>query len=188
MRALTSFVLSMVLAVSYAAAEDEQTQRCIWQCLQAAGGNAASSAYNQCVANYCVASDASGLTQEADGTERWQAGTIDGGGFAGADAIGMSGEAGIYYFYERGRRYLRLVGVACGPAMVTLIVDGQAYPVSFDWGPSRELEAPVSSKEPLMSAIRGGAILDFVNSGGQKIFSMRLAGSNAAIAQADQLC
>lgn len=181
-------MFSVLLMSSFVKAEDEQTQRCIWQCLQASGGNAADPGYSQCVANFCVASNGSGTRSAADATASWQARAIVGGGFAGADAIGFPGEVGIYYFCERGRRYLRLVGIEGGGATVQFVIDGRSYPVSFAFGPSGDLEAAVSLQAPVMNAIRSGSQLDFVNASGRKVFSLRLNGSSAAISQAEAMC
>lgn len=167
---------------------EEELQRCVWRCL-ASDGPAENPAYHACVARSCGSGAAppepgggdGAASGPSDPTRVWAvARAPDGAMYAGIDAAGRAGAAGLYLFCRGGQARLVLVGMS-GSGTWRLSVDGSGYTLSAAPGSRGWPELALPYDAPVLRALGGGGGAELRDPSGRVAMRVSLRGSREAI-------
>lgn len=173
-----------------------EMQRCVWRCLEGRGAD--DPAYHACVDRVCTGQAAATPDrqkraarpgrQSSDPTRVWQTGSRDGARYAGIDAPGRAGEAGLYYTCYDGRGSLMVLGLGKNVERLRLVIDRRPFEVNLrrkvDGNPARNLK----TGSRLMRALQSGERLVVRRPNGTMIWRLSLDGSSRALSRASRNC
>jgi hypothetical protein len=164
----------------------EEEQRCVWQCLANSPGGAASSAYNRCVEEMCVAQPHATQPNAAPAPRAsWTSGAGKGGShYAGVEIPGKS----FSYLCKRGGPgLLAVAGLSRRADAIALRIDQQDYGLPFvAQNGILYTDAPAGSH--LLRALLAGSTVRVSDTSSGASASFPLSGSGAAIRKAMAGC
>ncbi|MBK1636606.1 hypothetical protein [Rhodovulum adriaticum] len=157
-------------------ADPMEMQRCVWRCLNQFGP-ASNPAYHDCVQRVCVPD-----------RPRWSGGQIRDGSGEYAAVGTADGRFQLYYLCGRaGQSALVLSGLEGPSAVLSLVVDGRPYDLSFEGeGGAHAVGVPPGS--PILSAMATGQTLTVRNVAGYTVATFGLDGAGAEISAAQARC
>lgn len=185
MRAVLFSILLLLPAAVAGQIDTSALQRCVWACLAGPGkGDAASAAYNACVAERCSEQPAA---PQGDAGQGWVAGRT-GAGVGVAGVTGAHEGTGLYYFCGQGQSYLRVIGVDGGERGMIVVVDGTQFPLNFQPNDRNQPESALAYSDPVIGALQRGSQVRVMTYDGIAVVEATLTGAGRALAQVISSC